>query len=144
MTGEEEDDEQNKFQRRMVQTISTGSITDRERDQRDRDRDSTYGRSRSRGRTPSDSPQLTQKINPTTNSNSMGMGMTVRPVSAYVTQAFEVVTERFQDSCCEVQGLLESALGADPTNFKKVSNCVNYFIRTFFAIFILLSYIRLF
>ena len=130
MTGEGEDDEQNKFHRRMVQTISTGSITDRERDQRDRDRDSTYGRSRSRGRTPSDSPQLTQKINPTTN-NSMGMGMTVRPVSAYVTQAFEVVTERFQDSCCEVQGLLESALGADPTNFKKVSNHINFFLTKF-------------
>jgi hypothetical protein len=107
--GDDEEDESGRFQRRLAHTISSDSI-------RDRDRDTLQGKSMSRGRTPSDTPPLCSR--PRSYPNSMEMS--VRPLSTYAKKALHEVTQRFSNDACEVSELLESALGADPSNFKKV------------------------
>ena len=44
----------------------------------------------------------------------------VRTLSTYAANALSDVADRFYDNKCEVSGLLDSALGADPSVFKKV------------------------
>ena len=44
----------------------------------------------------------------------------IRPPSARALDAMRDVTKRFSNKECEVSGLIDSALGADPSNFKKV------------------------
>ena len=44
----------------------------------------------------------------------------IRPPSVCALDAMRDVTKRFYSKECEVSGLIDSALGADPSNFKKV------------------------
>ena len=44
----------------------------------------------------------------------------IRPPSVCALDAMRDVTKRFYNKECEVSGLIDSALGADPSNFKKV------------------------
>ena len=44
----------------------------------------------------------------------------IRPPSVRALDAMRDVTKRFYNKECEVSGLIDSALGADPSNFKKV------------------------
>ena len=98
---------------RLTRTVSLSINTDRESDKhrgRDRDRDGEG----------SNNINSNNNNNNDSNINSNMIELSIRPLSTYAVQAMNEVTDRFYSDSCEVQGLLESALGADPSNFKKV------------------------
>ena len=53
--------------------------------------------------------------------DSANVTLSIRPPTARALDAMRDVTRRFYNKKCEVSGLIDSALGADPSNFKKVS-----------------------
>ena len=109
---------------RLTRTVSLSINTDRESD-KDRDRDISNDRGRDRGRDRDvDNSREALKNNNCNNNNDNMIELSIRPLSTYAAQAMNEVKERFYSDSCEVQGLLESALGADPSNFKKVKRAL--------------------
>ena len=101
------------YQQRLTRTVSLSINTDRESD---KDRDRNIGRDRGSD----NSREALNNNNNSNNNNNNMIELSIRPLSTYAAQAMNEVKERFYSDSCEVQSLLESALGADPSNFKKV------------------------
>ena len=106
---------------RLTRTVSLSINTDREIDKhRGTDISRDIGNDSGRDREVSNNINSNNNSNNDSNNNSNMIELSIRPLSTYAVQAMNEVTDRFYSDSCEVQGLLESALGADPSNFKKV------------------------
>jgi hypothetical protein len=99
---------------RLAHTMSTHSMSrSGSRDRGDRDRGDRDSQKRPPRSTPGEGSRGAQTPHDL-------MEVSVRPLSTYATEAMSEVADRFYDKACEVSDLLDSALGADPSNFKKV------------------------
>jgi hypothetical protein len=116
----DEDDADEMQGGRLAHTMSTHSMSrsgSRDRGDRDRDRDRDRGDRDSQKRPPRSTPGEGSRGAQTPHDL---MEVFVRPLSTYATEAMSEVADRFYNKACEVSDLLDSALGADPSNFKKV------------------------
>jgi hypothetical protein len=119
--------------RRLAHTMSTHSMSrsgSRDRGDRDRDRDRER---ESQKRAPRSAPR--GEGSREAHAPQDLMEVSVRPLSTYAMDALSEVAERFYNKKCEVSELLDSALGADPSNFKKVRGSQILQTSCFFACF---------